>query len=289
MKRIAPTLALLLATCAACRSAPPRTVERRVEVGDSYLHVDETGSGPAVVFVHGGQMDSSMWDEQVETFAPTNRVVRVDVRGFGRSGPVSDPYASHEDLHAVVEALELSNFTLVGLSLGGRIAVDYALDRPGRLDGLVLVAPGLSGWSWSDPDHAFFDDIVAAVAAGDTARAVELWLECPYMAPAMERPELAPRLRRLAAANERAWTIPPVERPREPPAVTELAKIATPTLLVVGDRDVSAILRIVDLLERELPDARRVDLPGVGHLPNLEARERFDEELGLFLEEVAAR
>ena len=272
-----------------CQSTPPPTLEGRVEVGDSFLHFDQTGEGPAIVFVHGGQMDSRMWDEQVRSFSKDHRVLRFDVRGYGRSGGIKNAYASHDDLDTFVETLGLPAFTLVGLSLGGRIAIDYALDHADRLNALVLVAPGLTGWEWSGPDHAFFDDIVTAAQAGNTARAVELWLECPYMTPAMELAHLAPRLRQLATDNERAWTIPPIEVRRTPPAVTELDRLTVPTLLVVGDRDVPDILRIADRLERDCPKLRRVDFIGVGHLPNLEQPERFDTELRDFLEQVAVR
>ena len=285
MRTLVTAALLACAACAAGRAAPP-TVQDRLPVGDSFLHHESAGAGRPLVFLHGGQMDSRMWDDTFAAFARSTRVVRYDVRGYGRSGPVAAPYASHEDLHALLEALELDGVVLVGSSLGGRIAIDYALDHPERVAGLVLAAPGVTGWDWSGPDHAFFEPIAAAAAASDTERAVELWLASPYMSPAMERADLAPRLRELARANERAWTLPPVEHRREPPAVSELARLHVPTLLLIGGRDVPDLLRIADHLETELPRMRRVDLPDVGHLPSLEARAVFEAELQRFLRDL---
>jgi pimeloyl-ACP methyl ester carboxylesterase len=290
MRVVTPTIALAL--LAACRAVPEsgETVPRTgwIPVGDSFLHFEGRGRGPVLVFLHGGQTDARMWAPQVAAF-PDYRVITFDARGFGLSGDVAQAYAAHDDLRALVESLHLPPLTLVGLSLGGRVAIDYALDHPENVERLVLAAPGVTGWDWSGEDHAFFDEIAAAAEEGDEERAVELWLDCPYMAPALEREASAALVRRLARDNARAWSIPPVEVRRRPPALECLRELTMPTLLIVGDRDVPDILRIADRLERELPDVRRVDIAGVGHMVNLEAPERFNAALRDFLEETGGR
>ena len=285
MRRVSALLlgALLSASCSSTGRATPPERFGRVPVGDSFLHYGVRGSGPTLVLVHGGQTDLGMWDPQVETFARTHRVPRYDVRGFGRSGDVGEPYASHEDLAALLDALDVERCSVIGLSLGGRIAIDFALDHPDRVERLVLAAPGLTGWDWSGEEHAFFQPIVEAAVAGDTRRACELWLQSPYMVPAMERAEVAATLRELAFRNQRSWLLPPVETRREPPATEQLEALSMPVLLIVGDRDVPDISRIADVLEERVPDLERLDLAGVGHMPNLEARATFDEAVSTFL------
>src|SRR5262245_45001564 len=91
------------------------------------VYYEAAGHGGTVVFLHGGQMDRRMWDEQFELFAKTHRVVRYDLRGFGKSPAPLEPYSHVEDLRALLDHLKIRRATLVGLSLGAAIAVDFAL------------------------------------------------------------------------------------------------------------------------------------------------------------------
>ncbi len=193
---------------------------------------------------------------------------------YGRSGPATAGYAWHEDLRALLDHLKIERADLVGLSLGARLAINFAIAYPSRVDRLVLAGPGLDGWAWTpDPQLA---GLVAAAKARDAAKATALWLQHPYMAPAMRDPARATTLRRLAARNEHIWLQPlgPDVVP-SPPAIDRLREIQAPTLVVVGTLDVPDILGIADRLERDIRGARKVVLTDVGHLVNLEAPARF--------------
>ena len=142
MKRNALLLALLL--LAACQHGPARLEPREVP---GVLRYEHTGDGQPVVLIQGANLPMEMWDAQVEYFAPQFHVVRYDVRGFGGSAPRDQvPYQSHSDLLALLDHLRIERAHLVGLSLGGRIAVDFALTYPNRVRSLVLAGPGLSGY-----------------------------------------------------------------------------------------------------------------------------------------------
>lgn len=151
---------------------------------------------------------------------------------------------------------------------------------------LVLLGPGLTGWPWSEEDHAFLPAIHAAAAAGDQDGTARLWLASPYMAPAMEQPALAARLKVLARENAGAWARENVERRLDPPAFGRVDAIELPVLLLLGERDLPDIHGIVDHLELALPHAQRVDLARVGHLVNLEAPGRVEQELRRFLRQL---
>jgi pimeloyl-ACP methyl ester carboxylesterase len=110
------------------------------------LHVETTGTGPVVVLVHAFHMDLRQWDEQMPALAGY-RVVRYDVRGHGKSGPPGEGYAPHEDLAALVRDLGVERVPIVGHSMGGQIAVDFALAHPELVDRLVLVSPGITGFN----------------------------------------------------------------------------------------------------------------------------------------------
>jgi pimeloyl-ACP methyl ester carboxylesterase len=254
-------------------------------VNGTSLYYEIEGTGHPLVLLQGGQLDSRMWNEQFHNYARKYRVIRYDVRGFGRSGPTGAPYAHHDDLYALLQFLQVPKAYLVGLSLGGRIAVDFALTHPEMVDALVLVGPGLSGFAWSQSENAWAAPLQAAVKAKDSRRAVEEWLKCPYMAPAMENRKLAPWLRELALGNSRVWLQPDTESVLAPPAVGRLAEVRAPTLLILGTRDVPDIRRIVDKLAAGIRGARKETVEGAGHMVNLERQVEFNRTVLGFLGE----
>src|SRR5256886_12624717 len=94
-----------------------------------------------------------MWDEQLPILRSHSRVIGYDARGSGRPGPADTAYQAHTDLYALLQHLAVGRVSLVGVSLGGRIAIDFALNHPDMVDKLVLAGPGLSGWrDWSAED-----------------------------------------------------------------------------------------------------------------------------------------
>jgi 3-oxoadipate enol-lactonase len=139
------------------------------------LFYEEAGEGPAVVLVHGGLGDLRMWDGVVPLLAASHRVVRFDVRGFGRSDAPAGEFSPHEDLRALLDGLGIESAALVGLSLGGRIVLDAALELPERVSALVLVAPGVNGLPlegvYSEEQDREFGE---ALAGGDLERAAAI-------------------------------------------------------------------------------------------------------------------
>jgi pimeloyl-ACP methyl ester carboxylesterase len=122
----------------------------RVPGGELYYEAE--GDGVAVVLVHGLALDARMWDDQVPALKDIARVVRYDVRGFGRSSRDADTSYSHaEDLWRLLDHLEIDTAVLVGLSMGGRIVVEATLAAPERVRALVLLDAVLDGVPW-DPD-----------------------------------------------------------------------------------------------------------------------------------------
>jgi len=246
-----------------------------------------SGTGAPVVLIHGGQMDRRMWDPQFESWSKKYRVVRYDVRGYGRSPTPTVPYSDTEDLLAVLDALAIPKAHLVGLSLGGRIAIDFTLVHPDRVASLVAVAAGMSGFEFSAGNWP--QQMRAAQEQGGEA-AAELWLKDPYMLPAMEHADLAPRIRELVLDNAQVWLQNPLLPKRlTPPAAKRLAEIRVPTLVVVGDRDVPDMQKVADQLAAEVKGARKVVVPGAGHIVSLEKPLEFDRAVLGFVAEQPAR
>jgi pimeloyl-ACP methyl ester carboxylesterase len=245
-----------------------------VPVDGAALHYEARGQGHPLVLIHGFFFDHRMWDREVEPLGADFRVVRYDVRGFGRSPLPATPYSDVEDLRALLDHLEIERAHLCGLSMGAGIAIDFTLEHPGRVSALIAVAPGIRG---STPDPALLERIEAIDrigAGGDHATAarmfVETWIDGP-VSPA------GPAVRERALALMADYDFvhyrpgaPTEERPAIADAVGRLSAIRAPTLVVAGDRDQPWILENASTLAREIPGARRVTIAGAAHIVNLD-------------------
>jgi 3-oxoadipate enol-lactonase len=239
---------------------------------DLYYEID--GSGPAVVLIHGFALDARMWDEQVAALRDRATVVRFDLRGFGRSSlPAPGVAYSHSaDLLALLDHLGLNSAVLVGLSMGGLVAMHTTLVAPQRVSGLVLLDSVLDGVVW-DPSSA-----QAMTAAGDAAAthgaqaATAVWLQHPFFTPARRDRRLAAHL--AALVEPYSWfhyTHQDQAESLRPSPNQELEHIAAPTTVVVGELDVPCFRIMAGVLSQRIPGARRVDVANAGHMVNLEA------------------
>jgi 3-oxoadipate enol-lactonase len=235
-----------------------------------------------------------MWDGLFEPLAERSRVVRIDLRGYGRSPLPGGPFSNVEDVRAVVDRLDLAPAALVGASFGGRIALDLALTYPERVSALVLLAPALGGWVESEALELLDAEENRLLDAGDLDRAVELnvraWVDGPGRGPDVVDPAVRARVGEMqrrafetnVAAYEREPPPGPVAWP-EPPAADRLADVRVPTLVVVGDRDFDDFRAIADRLVAEVPDARLTVLEDAAHMLALErsaeVRQLIDEFL----------
>src|SRR3982750_1961267 len=103
--------------------------------GGGRLWYETKGQGSPIVFLHDGLVSSVGWDGPFDSLADSFGVVRYDRRGFGRSEPPKGPYSDVDDLQAILETLRIGRATLVGCSNGSRLAGDYTLAHPDRVEG----------------------------------------------------------------------------------------------------------------------------------------------------------
>ena len=246
----------------------------------SGLFFEVSGAGEPVVLVHAFSLDRRMWEPQVVALEKHFRVARYDLRGHGKSAAPSGPFTAYDDLREVLDTLKIDRATVVGLSAGSEIAINFALAYPARVSRLVLAAPGLSGYK--TPLLPWFGPIGEAAAAGDAARAATLWAETPIMAMRSNKKASA-TVTSLVMSNSRLWTMKRMEQPLAPPAVDRLEHIKAPTLVIVGDQDLPHIREIGKLLADRVPGVRLVTIPGAGHIVNLDAPSRFNDAMLAFV------
>lgn len=122
------------------------------DVNGTRLYYEIAGSGHPLVFIHGNTLDTRMWDDQFEVFSQQYRVLRYDIRGFGQSAvPTTEPYTHPADLRALMTHLGIDHAHIIGLSLGGAIAINFAVTYPESTDTFITVDAGLSGYQWQVP------------------------------------------------------------------------------------------------------------------------------------------
>ena len=241
------------------------------------------------MLLHAGVGDRRLWDDQVDAFAERFRVVRYDARGFGDSPLPGGPFSHVDDLCAIFDHLRLERAAVVGNSLGARTALEHALAHPERTSALVLVGAPPMGAPSSAQLEAFDTEEDALLEADEVDEAVELnlrtWL-ADDVDPAL-RARVGEMQRQAFEVQLAAYSREPEPGPvgwlDDPPVWGRLGDVACPTLLVVGDRDVSAMAVVADRLAAGIAGARKVVMPGAAHVPGLERPEDFNRIVLEFL------
>jgi 3-oxoadipate enol-lactonase len=238
----------------------------------SGIYWEASGTGDAVLLIHGLALDSRMWDDQFSVFAATHRVIRFDLPGAGRSVAPTGPWSLADATRAVLDDARVTRAHVVGLSLGGRAATDFALAHPAMVGSLVLIDAVVAGYRFSDEWRDRMKATIDAVAKDGPQSANERWLADPIFAPAMRDAALGQRLRDMVANYSGAyWANPGWITAVKPLAIDRLSEIAAPTLVIVGELDLPDFVSIAGTLARGIPGARKLVIPGVGHMANMEA------------------
>ncbi|MFN8445191.1 MAG: alpha/beta hydrolase [Caldilineaceae bacterium] len=253
-------------------------------MGDLLYH-ERYGTGPVLVFLHGFSLDRRMWQPQLDAFAAHHSVLLYDLRGFGRS-PLPDGEYSHvDDLLTLMDHLQIESAALIGLSRGGGVAINFTLAHPGRVNHLVAVDSVLDGHRWSDSQRSA-DQAVWDCAKRDGLEAGKAaWLAHPlFVAPFRQASVKAAAAQMVADYSGWHFFNRDPVRSLKPYAIERLHEITCPTLTIVGEEDLIDFQQIADSLSSKVPNGRKVVLPNVGHLSNMEAPESFNQVVLKFLE-----
>ena len=277
------------------RSATPDTDTGFVEVSGGRLYYEATGGGHPLTLLHAGVAHLRMWDGQVAAFAERYRVIRYDQRGFGRTTTEDVPFSNRQDLADLLGHLGVERTHLLGLSRGGRIAVDFTLERPEMVSALIAVAPGLGGFEAPPEAQAEVDwsEVERLLEAKEwealVEREVEIWGDGPGGPRGRLDPDVRRRLLEMGLENYRREQPEGQPQVLDPPANGRLAEIRVPTLVVWGDRDTADTKAACERIVAGIPGARRVVVPGVAHMVNMERPEEFARLVLDFLDEAERR
>lgn len=259
--------------------------EGRINIDGGSLHYRRQGQGESLVLVHGFGLDLRVWAPQWPALTDHYDVISYDLRGFGRSSPPGVmPYAHHQDLRALLDALGVKRTHLLGHSLGGGIAASFAVAYPERTDCVVLSAPLLRGYTQLDQLMALLKSVwqIAGQDGLDAARAA--WLNASLFAPTLQSPAGRTLLTQIMADYSGwHWQHRDPETGLEPPLANRLNELLAPTLVLVGTRDLPDFARMGEALAAQAPRAHLELLPDLGHGPSLENAALFNSRVLEFL------
>ena len=241
------------------------------------LYYQALGEGAPIVLLHGFSIDHRMWDAQVAALSAAHRVVRYDLRGFGQSPPPNAPYANADDLKALLDHLGIARAVILGLSMGGGVAINFTLAYPEATRALIVAGSTLPGHQWGPAFTASLEAVSNTARDYGVEAARRLWLEHPLFSSVQRHPDAAASTAAMVGDYSGwHWLHRDPARSLKPPARDRLESIAAPTLVLIGEHEPSEFQAVAQELARRIPNARRAVLAGCGHMTNMEDPETFN-------------
>lgn len=243
------------------------------------------GSGPPLVLLHGGLSDSRVWRPQVEALADEFTVIAWDAPGCGESDDPPDWFslADYADtLAGLAQGLSLEKPHILGLSFGGGLALEF-FNRHPHIPKTLTLASAYAGWAGSLPPEEVEERLERGVEQSEQPpkQVAQAWQSSFFSQTAA--PEAIAENTAIMAEFHPAGMRVMLSAFAEADLRPVLPEIDVPVLLLYGDEDVRSPLLIAHELHETIPDSELVIMPGVGHLSNLEAPQRFNDHVRRFL------
>jgi 3-oxoadipate enol-lactonase len=260
---------------------------RYCRVNDADLFVEDFGSGPLMLFMHGFSFDSRMWQPQLDFFARDYRVLAYDARGFGRSSlPGNAPWSPAGDLSAVLDEVAADPAILVAHSMAAIAACDFCRQSPGRIKALILVSPSAAGYRWPEifmAQWAAYQDL----AAVDMDAARNAWLGSELFTRSGDNALVAQQMR-VMIDRYSGWHW----QQKKPVSTSALApstpqQLDLPVLLINGSDDAPAFLDCARVLAGRIGASRQLLIDDADHMCNMEQPVVFNRKLAAFIASLA--
>lgn len=246
---------------------------------------DGPEGGRVVLMSNSLMSDRTMWDVTVPALADRYRVLRYDTRGHGRSETTPGPYSIAllaDDALALIDALEIRQAHVVGLSMGGMIAQQLGARFPER-----VLSLGLCDTASEMPPRSLWEERFAIASSRGTAGLVDSTIQRWFTAPFIARdPAAIERVRRMILSTGTEGYIACASAVRDMAQTTMLLRVKAPTLVLVGRQDPACTVEQATVLHRMIDRSELVVLEEAAHLSNIEQPQAFNAALRAFLDRV---
>ena len=259
-------------------------------INGARIYFEAAGAGMPFVMVHAGVADSRQWNNEFAYYATRHRVVRYDLRGYGRSEPTAGDFRHLADLEALLAHLEVDRpLILMGCSMGGGLAMDFAFAHPSDVAALIMVGSGPAGLELDVPMDPRFAEVQRAIEARDAERVIELEVQIWFDGVGRTPDQVDPAMRALAYDMNRVAVTHAAKRlgTRKPDgskaAGEHLAELRMPVAVIVGEHDVEYLHAAAAYMAERLPTVEKVSMNDAAHLPNMDHPREFARIVDAFL------
>ena len=259
------------------------------------IYYETAGNGIPFVMIHAGVADSRQWNNEFTAFSEHYQVIRYDMRGYGKSEPADGEFSHLSDLVSVLDALEIHGPVVVmGCSMGGGLAMDFALTYPSRAKALIMLGAGPSGLELDVPAPSKFADAEKAFEAGDFDLLAEIETRIWYDGRDRTPDQVNQAMRKLLYEMDRLVISHEVKQlgkrlpNTQTPAFDRLGDLNIPVLVIVGAHDTPYMLAAADYMTERIPSARKVIIEDAAHLPNMDHPHEFQGIVQDFLDSLSS-
>lgn len=261
-----------------------------VNINHAKIYYEVAGKGTPFVMIHAGVADSRQWNNEFAYFAQSYQVIRYDMRGYGKSEPVDGEFSHMSDLISVIDTIGIPDpIILMGCSMGGGLAMDFALTFPSRVKALIMVDSGPNGLDLDVPSPSKFAEAEKAFESGDLDLVAEIETQIWFDGIGRKSNQVNSNMRKLLyemnrlalfhEAKELGKRLPNTETP----AFNRLENLNIPVLIIVGSQDIPYILASADFMKEKIKFAKKIIIEDAAHLPNMDQPLEFRSEVENFL------
>lgn len=264
------------------------------EVNGTTLYYEVSGEGEPIVLIHGNFGDRRHWDYQVDPLSKNFKVIRYDVRGYGKSAKPDtvNSYRDCDDLSNLLDYLKIDKANICGLSMGAQIAIDFALAYPDKCISLIPIGPWPNGYGEGKYRTTASDSMIKVLvkmgeflASGGPRAATDYWWTGDH-----EIKETVVRKRTLDSllvmGYEYSWYchLNPIKRNWvAPPAVESLNTIKIPTLIITASNDMLACQEVAEMMQKQIYNSQVISINDAGHAMNMDNPEEFNRVIVDFI------